>query len=333
MVVPRLTATPRLKGLAGGSRTRAQLALALLDAEIAPPALWNGHAEAFVQRALAQWIHDRGGDAIARRFEMRAWISRGFGYYTGDADAQPVVLAVEPSSAAYLRLGSAYRYLEQQHPQLPATVARAIKSLNSCIRVYDENDAEEYSLQRSEWLEDEDLTPEAREDLEFPELKLPKSLRRAALRSADAVRFARRWSPIAARVAERAVRLQRLADRFHREWSYEHRMPREVRDELVGDYGMPLPALLAAIEEHDLIHAAFDDESQRMYDEQSEPSQLWLIDPITPTTVRRAFDGLAAWLEVMGAAAALFAALPGQGEYTFDGGVPLADIFAAEDAA
>ena len=328
LVVPRLTATPRVKGLAGGSRTRAQLALALLDAEIAPVALWNGDAESFARCALAQWISDRQGDAIAQRFEMHAFLSRGLGEYAGeDYDDQPLYLCVEPTTASYLRLGSAYRWLEQQDPQLPATVDSAIGSLNACVHVYGHHEAEEWREMRLDGMDEEDLR-----GLELPDLKVPESLRRRPLSAQRIARTKPSWPLVAQRVGEQAAEVRRLAERFSRRWPYHSRVPEALRMDL-SDLGSSLPAVLASIEEHDLIEASFDDQSQYMYETEPEPSQMWVIQDITPASVRRAFDGLADWLEVMAAAASLFNRLPGQGKYAFDGGLPLMDILAAEEAA
>lgn len=317
-----------MKGLASGNRTRAQLALALLDAEIAPAALWNGRPEEFARRALAQWIHDRGGDAIAKRFELHAYLTRGLGGYTGeDFEDQPLYLCVDSITAAYLRLGSAYRWLEQQDRQLPATVASAISALNACVRVFDHHDAEEWRECRFDGMDEADL-----EGLEIPDLKVPDSIRRRPLAAGAIARAKRRWPLIAQRVAEQALELRRLADRFAKRWPYHARLPEETRWGF-SDLGPPLPAVLASIEEHDLIDASFDDQSQYMYETDPEPNQIWMIADVTPRSVRTAFDGLSDWLQVMSSAATLFNRLPGQGKYTFDGGVPLVDIFAAEDAA
>lgn len=322
LVVPRLTATPKLKGLAGGSRTRAQLALALLDAEIAPATLWNGQPEQFAQRALTYWIQQRGGDAVAKRFDIHVGLERP----NLREPEETLFLYVVANSAAQLRLRSAYRYLDGVHRQLPATVDRAIGELNHCIRVFDRFDAEEWRMFRLEAYEDEEIA------VEIKPIEIPTSLSRAALKPARVRRLLKTWPRVAQRVGERALDVARLAHRFGERWPWDKRLSDDAAEYFM-DCERPLPCLIVAFAEHDLIEAAFDDEAQSWYQSDPAPTQAWEIAPTSAASVRRAFDGLADWLEVMAAAASLMNALPGQGQYAFDGGLPLLDVLAAEDAA
>jgi hypothetical protein len=211
-------------------------------------------------------------------------------------------LALDAQSAHNVDLGPTIDWLDAVHPQLPSTIAHAFVEAGSVMRFYGWGDAEEYFLNRMEGMDDEDMR-----QLEMPSRDVPRALKRRPLGARAIAQLRKGWPGDVCAAVDLALDVSRLGKAFS-----QIRPDRHLDDAraVTGDMGMPVPALVLALEPHDFIHAAFDDESQYMLELMPEPNVWWMIEDFTVPQVRTAFEGLGRALEVLATTVRLIDVLP-----------------------
>ena len=314
LTIPRLEGIPQSHRLWQGEQAAARTAATLVRAGIAPVKDWDNSERnpfEFLKRALNRWTIAHWAREIQDEFRLNLTLSTSLDRYSSfdeePSTAVDLYLAMEPDSAGYVVLGPTLRLLEAVHPRLPATFAHTFTgALNRWLRVYDWRDARERVDRLRECYEMD--PPEAEGDMELPDIErsIPRYMKPRRL---SAKTLQRIYPTIKVRSARELVggvlELERASAR----------VARPVIDEdtsaMLSDCGDPLPALLAVFEKHDAIEGQFDEESQGMLEVTPEPNLIIRIDGEDVESVRRAFHGMAACLEMIACATRLMKMMPG----------------------
>lgn len=314
--VPLLTGVQTRATLGDAHSFRMQLARAMIDAGVAIDGRLEREEDVglFLEESLATWVRDHGSDNVDRRFDLSAFVTPSLDPYyearvVSDGDAEKsdhCFLCLDSSSAGAICVGSLSDWLAPYHARLAATVYEALLSGLNMLRYYGTWDAEEYFAMRVDGMDEEDLA-----DVELPARVVPKPLTRKPLsaRTIDQLLRAKRWPDDVRAVVERSRELARLGAAAKRDLTRQDSARRDTGSETY-DLGIPVPAMIVAIEPHDFVFAAFDDESQWMLDSTPEPGAWWKIETTSARDVRAAFDGLAQRLEVLAAAVDLMDLFP-----------------------
>jgi hypothetical protein len=258
-----------------GTQLEAQLAKALLLADVVEPSLWppsNGNPFRFIELTLQQWLAKRGSETIRTEFAMNVVLTASLDPYAEERapslDSEDMYLLLEPDSAAYVVLGATLTRLEAVHPRMPATFFHLLTgALNRWVRVYDYRDAEDRVEQLREWYESD---PDE-ETVELPAIdqSIPACVRRRPLSRRSAVKAAEQCGD------------REIHSLMHEVLDLDKTAARATRPELspdaqesLMDSNPPLPSLLAVFQKHDAIEGCFDDESQGMLECTPEPNTI-----------------------------------------------------------
>lgn len=333
LAVPTLAGIPDVHGSAQGRDVRAAIALALLDAGVANPALWRRSwtvPDTFIATAVKRWVAARVDDVTLEYFPMHVrldyqldpWVSYhptvgGPGDDAGEiAGDDPLFLALESEFAGFFPIAAMFEWLGRFDPQLPATVYHHFTALKRIAYVYDWWEAREHDEMLVEgWGEGEEEEV-ARYREENPAIEIPACLDRKPLTERQVARRRRWWPREVCAVVDAAHQLEAAAKAVPRETKREWMRRHAVISE--GDYERPLPTLVIANEEYDRVCACFDDEMQSAGQMPAEPLHFWIIERPTPAAFRKAFGRLELILAAFTAAARLFAAVPGRGKISPD---------------
>ncbi len=193
---------------------------------------------------------------------------------------------ITSGNCGYFEIGEALEALEAEEKGLGAAFYwQFTHSLYRVMRLYNHDDAQMREEMLREWAEQED--EEGREQYEFPEVEkgLPECIRKT-LTLADRPHslhqrrlLLKHQSGKFGSWITRLRRIQRLARLY----------PKSSRDLEDGYYdSAPLPSLLVAFKEHDVICACFDEESQSMLEGSPEPALSIVFSPSDDREVRRA---------------------------------------------
>jgi hypothetical protein len=305
-LMPRLEGVPLEHVIAGEDPRAILLARALTELDLARAADWQHNVSRYLAVTLERWIRAHGGDLVREQFSLHATLRNNPGPYANeDFDAQRLFLAVEADAAGYLVMGPTLEMLERVHPQLPVTFYHLMMGgMRGCVPIYDYQDA----LDRIEvWKEciEGDQDPEP---YELPDVEacLPSTMRREPL-DAEGVRgLASGLTTDGLRqLILSALELDGASRRF------EAPVISEQSREPLMDCNPPLPALLVCFKRSDAVEAVFDEERQVWLEAEPEPAFLAEVDPSDPSSIRQAFDALAAFCETLAAASRLMKLLPG----------------------
>ena len=310
--IPLLTGVPSEYQLQDGVRLAAQLAKALLNADVADPNLWVASHEKpfkFIELAFTQWLAKRQSETIRTEFAMSVVLTGSLDPHADerarDLLCDEMYLLIEPDSAAYVDLGPTLARLEAVHPRLPATMFHLFTgALNRWIRTYDYRDAEERVEQLREWYESD---PDE-ETIELPAVDraIPACIRRRPLSRRAAAKLADQYGDSEVQFIMRAVLdLDRTAARATRP-----ELSPDAQEKLM-DSNPPLPSLLAVFQKHDAIEGCFDDESQGMLECTPEPNTIIPFRLTDAGSVRAAFQTLEVICETLAGASRLIGHIMG----------------------
>ena len=266
------------------------LCAALVRCGVARPSQWKQAGESgnvFAQNAIREAISADRLDLLQRNLEYHLQIADVIEKYGYDRALESSELAVMITSGncGYVEIGEALEALEAEETGLGAAFYwQFTYSLYRVMRIYNHDDAKMREEMLHEWAEQEE--EESREQYEFPEvdkglpeciLKTLKGNSRHELR--DRQLLLKHKSGKFGSWITRLRRIQRLARLY----------PKSGRDLGDGYYdSAPLPTLLVAFKEHDVICACFDEESQSMLEGSPEPALSIVFSPNDEDEVRRA---------------------------------------------
>ena len=310
LLLPRLAGVPPIHRVVADDRLAVMLAKSLAELDIGLPGDWKraeGDPTSFTRLTLERWIKAHGGSAIRRRFLLVASISDTPCEWAERDESKPsqLFLIVEPSEATCgcVTFGATLELLEKVHPQLPVTFFNLfVGALNRWIRVYDFRDAEERAETLWEWASQED----GADQYEIPDVQgsIPACMRQTALEVELAYHEARIKDPLAAKLVEAAINLDRVSAQAKRP---------ELGDDIgeqLSDCNPPLPCLLAQFAEADSVAAAFDEEAQGMLEVTPEPNLIIPFDPGDTGRVHDAFHVLGVACETVAAASKMIDLMP-----------------------
>lgn len=263
---------------------------ALVRCGVARPAQWKQAGEngnVFAQNAIREAITADRLDLLQRNLEYHLQIADVIEKYGYDRALESSELAVMITSGncGYVEIGEALEALEAEETGLGAAFYwQFTYSLYRVMRIYNHDDAKMREEMLHEWAEQEE--EDSREQYEFPEvdkglpeciLKTLKGNSRHELR--DRQLLLKHKSGKFGSWITRLRRIQRLARLY----------PKSGRDLGDGYYdSAPLPTLLVAFKEHDVICACFDEESQSMLEGSPEPALSIVFSPNDEDEVRKA---------------------------------------------
>ncbi len=294
--LPGLAGVPATYSHSENTDTLVELCRVLVEHDLGDEALWIGSGRQplrFAASAVKKAIAERCGDLLTRNANYELSIQDSIGSY-GDEGLRAGMLAisVDCSGCGYLKIGPALHALENEEAGLGAAFYHLLRlSLYRWLRLYDHTDAEAYSENLREWVEQED--EEARGEYEVADVEgaLPPFLRgedKLQLQDYRAIvrrhRRGRRKSWI-----ESLLRIAALT-------RVPCRAPRDVIDAYWDD--SPLPALLIFFHDQDAIAAAFDAEAQSMHEASHEPTYLHVFSPSNPAEAEQAFRGFSRFLAI-----------------------------------
>jgi hypothetical protein len=315
LLLPRLDGVPTQHHLALDLQTLIPLARNLVRLNIAPVELWakaNAEPMAYAEMSLLHWINAHGGEMIGRRFTYVATLTSILDD-TEDEDRESggtLYITLEPASAGYVVLGPTLELLEKVDGNLPATFFELFAgALCKWVRVYDYRDAEE----RAEMYKEMAAVENNPEEYEFANVAgcIPSSIKQEGLDKRHLLRLVNKSpSTLASRLLRQVVNIDRISDRVERPALSE-----DDRTKL-GDTNPAVPGLLAVFSENDAIEACFDDEAQYALECPPEPNLIIPMDPLSPGSVRRAFDVLGVVCRVLAGAVCLMDAMPCNSEWT-----------------
>ena len=301
--IPLLSEVPAEYQVQNGIRLSAQLAKALLLADVAEPSLWppsNGNPFKFIELTLQQWLAKRGSETIRTEFAMNVVLTASLDPYAEERapglDSEDMYLLLEPDSAAYVVLGATLMRLEAVHPRMPATFFHLLTgALNRWVRVYDYRDAEDRVEQLREWYESD---PDE-ETVELPAVDrcIPACVRRRPLSRRAAAKVAEQCGDREIySLMRKVLALDKTAARATRP-----ELSPDAQESLM-DSNPPLPSLLAVFQKHDAIAGCFDDESQGMLECTPEPNTIIPFRLTDAESVRSAFQTLEVVCETLAGA-------------------------------
>jgi hypothetical protein len=263
---------------------------ALVRCGVARPSHWKQAGESgnvFAQTAIREAITPDRIDLLQRNLEYYLEIADMVEKYGYDRalESNELVIMVTSGNCGYFEIGAAIEALEAEEKGLGAAFYwQFTYSLYRVMRIYNHDDAKmrEEMLRESAAEEDE----EDRAQYEFPEVD--KGLPECILKSfKDGSRHGLRDRQLLlkhqggkfGKWITRLRRIQRLARLY----------PKSGRDLGDGYYdSMPLPTLLVAFKQHDVICACFDEESQYMLEASPEPALSVVFAPNDDAEVRKA---------------------------------------------
>lgn len=264
---------------------------ALVRCGIARPSHWKQSGESgneFVQNAIYEVIGADRLDLLQRNLDYHLQIADVIEQYGDDRALETSELAVMITSGncGYFEIGDALEALEAEEKGLGAAFYwQFTYSLYRVMRLYNHQDAEMREEMLREWAEQED--EESREQYEFPEVEkgLPECIRKTLKRGNSRHQLRDRRLLLKHRGGKfgtwiaRLRRIQRLARLY----------PKSGRDLGDGYYDdAPLPSLLVAFKQHDVICACFDEESQSMLEGSPEPALSIVFSPNDDEEVQKA---------------------------------------------
>lgn len=264
---------------------------ALVRCGVAGPSHWKQSGESgniFVQKAIRDAITTDRLDLLQRNLEYHLQIADVIEQYGYDRALETSELAIMITSGncGYFEIGKALEALEVEEEGLGAAFYWQLTySLYRVMRIYNHDDALMREEMLREWAEQED--EEGREQYEFPEVEkgLPECIRKTLKcgNSQHQLRDRRlllkhRSGKFGTWIA-RLRRIQRLTRLY----------PKSGSDLGDGYYdSAPLPSLIVAFKEHDVICACFDEESQSMLEGSPEPALSIVFSPNDDGEVRKA---------------------------------------------
>lgn len=263
---------------------------ALVRCGVARPSHWKQAGESgnvFAQSAIHEAITTDRLDLLQRNLEYHLQIAdivEQFGY-DRELETSELAVMITSGNCGYCEIGEALEVLESEETGLGAAFYwQFTYSLYRVMRIYNHQDAEMREEMLREWAEQED--EEGREQYEFPEVEkgLPECIRktlkgnpRHELRDRQLLLRHKRGK-FGSWIA-RLRHIQRLARLY----------PKSGRDLGDGYYdSAPLPTLLVAFKEHDVVCACFDEESQSMLEGSPEPALSIVFSPNDDEEVRKA---------------------------------------------
>ncbi len=312
VVFPTLEKVPTEQRFSADDRAVIALAEILVKSDIAVAEDWEKSgrdATRYLLLTLQRWVHDHGGEAIQRRFDLDLTLSDRLVDYSDERGPEGTLyLIVDPDGAAFVVLNPVLESLEKVHPRLPATLFRHfVGSLNRWVRGYDYHDAEERVDMLREWYEGE----ENPEQYEVPDIEgcTPKCLKERPL-------SLRGLKKLQGSIRNREVRAL-VSGLLELCWiSQRAKRPEFTEDigERLMDSNPPLPCLLAAFSSGDAVVGCFDDEAQTAMETTPQPNVIIPLKLSDPTSVRQGFRTLAVACETLAAASRLIDLMPGNAD-------------------
>lgn len=310
--LPSLADIPAEYRFSADDREVIQLVEGLVKSDIAAPEDWDrsGHDPTkYVVLILERWIHDHGGVAIDRRFDLDLTLGdRLLDYSEERAHEGTLYLIVDPASAAFALLNPTLELLEHVHPRLPATFfSHFIGGLNRWVRVYDYRDADERVEMLREWYERE----ENADQYEMPDVEgcTPKSLKERPF----SLGCLKKLTPTI-RDAEAKALITRLLDLCGISKHAKRPDITEDMGEQLMDSSPPLPCLLAAFSSGDAVVGCFDDESETAMEVTPQPNVIIPLRLSDPVCVCQGFRSLAVLCRTLAATSRLIDLMPGNEE-------------------
>ena len=258
------------------------LCAALVRSGLAEPSLWNDSGASgimFARTAILAAIGNQSRELLERNVEYHLQISDVIERFGDDRALETSELAVTISNGncGYVELGAAIEVLEHEEKGLGAAFYWLLThSLYRVMRLYNHEDAFLHEERLREYAEEDESNSE---QYEFPEVEkgLPECIRATLKRDHASHRLRDRRLLLRHRKGqfgswiERLRRIQRLSRLY----------PKRGQDlNESGDYdGPPLPSLLVAFKQHDVITACFDEESQYMLEGMPEPNVSVVFSP------------------------------------------------------
>lgn len=267
------------------------LCATLVRCGVALPVHWKqsgGSEDKFVQNAICEAITADRLDLLQRNIDYYLQIADVIEQYGEDRalEANELAVLITSGNCGYLEIGEALEALETEERGLGAAFYwQFTYSLYRVMRLYNHDDAQVREEMLREWAEQED--EESREQYEFPEVEkgLPDCIRETLKRGDSKYQLRDRRLLLKHQQGKfggwitRLRRIQRLARLY----------PKSGRDFGDGYYdSAPLPSLLVAFKQHDVICACFDEESQSMLEGSPEPALSIVFSPNDDEEVRKA---------------------------------------------
>jgi hypothetical protein len=226
----------------------------------------------FVRQALRDAITQDRLDLLARNIEYHLNIQDVVDRFGEERalEVNELAVLITSGNCGYLEIGVALEALEQEEKGLGAAFYwELIHSLYRVMRIYDHSDAYEFAERQREYAECDE---ENAEQYEFPDVDkgLPECIRASVKRGhnkgkcADRRLLLKHRKGLFGQWIERIRNIQRHA-----------RLYRNKGKDLAesGYYDSPpVPSVLIAFKQHDVITACFDEESQYMLESAPEPA-------------------------------------------------------------
>jgi hypothetical protein len=289
--VPKLENVPTSYDHEVHSELLYEFCAALVRCGMARPSHWEqagGSGNVFAQSAIREAITAERLELLQRNIDYHLQISdviEQYGYDRG-LETSELAVIITSGNCGYVEIGEALEALEAEEKGLGAAFYWQLTySLYRVMRLYNHADAQMREEMLREWAEQE--KEESREQYEFPEVEkgLPDFIRKTLKRGNSRHQL-----------RDRRLLLKHSRGRF-KTWIRRLRCiqqlarlyPKSGRDLGDGYYDTsPLPALLVAFKQHDVICACFDEESQSMLEGSPEPALSIVFSPNDDKEVRKA---------------------------------------------
>lgn len=266
------------------------LCAALVRCGLGMPAHWtkaSANGNLFVQRAIRNAITEERLDLLKRNLEYHLQFTEVIDRF-GDEhalEASELAVIITTGNCGYLEIGPALEALEDQEKGLgTAFYWQLTYALYRVMRVYNHDDALMYEERQREYAQEDE---ENSSQYEFPEVEkgLPDCIRASMKREhgkcqiADRLLLRKHHKGEFAAWIEKLRNIQRLA-RCYRNAAHD------LNDSGYYD-SAPVPSLLIAFKQHDVITACFDEESQYMLEGTPEPALSIVFCPHDAVEVAR----------------------------------------------
>ena len=272
LTLPHLGRLRRSFTLHSGQALAAGLGARLLECGVAHAADWKASKKnpvLFIERTLARWTREAGGDVITdEHLSVMGAIATqidGWELYRYDDEEVPppslerVYIGLDMPFYTTLELGPIIDLLKPIHPRLPATVRHALLGgFGRVLPVYGPDDAFEFLEMQSEWYEEggamEESDSQAARDVAAREsLRIP-DLYGTPLKAAAARRAVEGATVRARKLVEAALELAAATSTV----TTPHLSHTFIDDEGMDDWQDPNPAIVIVLNRGDLTERVWD---------------------------------------------------------------------------
>jgi hypothetical protein len=266
------------------------LCSALVRCGIATPSHWKqsgGSGNLFVQHAIKNAITEARLALLERNIEYYLNITDVIDRFGDERafEANELVVLITSGNCGYLEIGGALEALEKEEKGLGAAFYwHLTHSLYRVMRIYDHTDAFEHEERLKEYAESDDEEPG---QSEFPEVEkgLPECIRTTLKADHTLDRLGGRRLLLKHRMGKFGVWIEKLR-KIQGLTRLQRRAGKDLNESGYYD-SPPLPSLLIAFKQHDVVTACFDEESQYMMESSPEPALSVVFSPRDAAEVER----------------------------------------------